>query len=146
MTPLAEARLPTPTNKDRSLQPGKIAGSIRGDCGMPVHGLLCCGFPAHHSPLSASVFSLASLPVSFFLTASWGCGHVQTTTLIPRGLVCALCCGDSLSLPNRPKRNPQISFIFEWLSRKKICSIVVECFVPCNVGDNIIIICKKWRM
>lgn len=36
LTPLAEAPLPTPTNEERSPQPGKVAGWIRGDCGMPL--------------------------------------------------------------------------------------------------------------
>lgn len=58
--PLADALLPFPTNKERMLQPGKITGTLRGDCGMPVAssvvvlGCLClsrASFPASSSSL-----------------------------------------------------------------------------------------------
>lgn len=65
MTPLADGMLPTPTNKECSLQPGKITGRIRGDCGMPValsavvlgstESLLClCLSPASFPPSFSS--------------------------------------------------------------------------------------------
>lgn len=74
--------LPTPTNKEHSQQPGKTTGRITGASGTAGSVFVSYGFP-----------SISLLP------SSRGRGHVQTTTLQPKGLVCVAYSGDHLSVP-----------------------------------------------
>ncbi len=57
LTPLADAPLPTPTNKECLPQPGKITGGIRGACGMPL------SVSVSASLLLVSLPSFSSLPL-----------------------------------------------------------------------------------